>query len=1069
MLKAAFYSNCSKKLLDKLKQNLFIGFPGENHYIFISNKHMKNWLMKKFCDDASLQVSFDLKFVNFSNFLNFIQNSLDFSKEKKILNYLELNLIIREKLTLYLFENSFLDSSIKNYLLKNNLILEKRLSKICDELTKSFLDYSIYGSCRDLSKKRELFWQAALFYEIFYIDKHFLPYRDLKDLNAAVLKNSFFHFFSINFIPRAYFDFMDTFSNVFHYINSPCRFFWEDIVSDYERYLLKKRGMQKKEPIQKIEELDFYLRERNKFLANMERVRKKYLSIIGQYDVYHPFEYFSERQDDTFLSLFQNDILNLENRNGDNLKKVIKQDSSFQIHVCVNKFREVQVLHSNILNILSKDKSLNLSDIHVIAPDINEYAPYIHMIFNDDENSLCYKMADLSIDKASKLIAGTDKLFSLAGGKWDKTDVLELFENDLFQKKSGISNDELVLLFELIEKANISFGLNESHVSRFLENNSYTEHFVKKCFDKGLSRLIMGMIFYLNEDFLGKDFSYDLPADQLDFSNCGIVMDKFLKIIFKLEEDLKIIEENRFLPLREWRIFFKKIIDGYFFLEDSFIEKSALDICVNFFLDLKKIESGFDGVYLFETIYNYFKKHVGRGRTYYNLNNEQAIFFSSFDQASIPANAVFIIGLGSNSLELKNKDPLDINDLAQVPCEHDFVRSFFLQSVLNAKDYLILSYPSSDNNKSGACGILQEMLFYLDTSYSILDLKPSVCLLKKHEGCSFDKEYFSENNNNFSKANFLAAKSFYLKKNAGSKDASRGNSKTISDVIDTNGMRMLCKNPIKFYVNKGLEIYLEDDKKSSDFNFSYLDKYIINQAFFKHDINDVLFNYEKKAKVPAGVFFEIEKEKLTREHSIFQETLTALDLDKSEFLTVEFNLNTDRPKQIEKNKICLPAIEIKAKDKTIKIIGKLENVTKKGLFLPHDANAAGIIRNWSDILLFSNLGDFFSKKIFFSKSLQIKTFNFTDINNHLSEFLDYYSLCLNEPSFMIKQLIEHILLNDEKALDKAINNMYEETKLPLDIYTKWFFANYKKPKANEILNKWTNILRNVFNLVLEEF
>ncbi|EKD28750.1 MAG: hypothetical protein ACD_79C00222G0001, partial [uncultured bacterium] len=344
--------------------------------------------------------------------------------------------------------------------------------------------------------------------------------------------------------------------------------------------------------------------------------------------------------------------MNLENRNYTNIKNIEKQDDSFQIHVAANKFREVQILHSNILNILVKEKDLNLSDIHVIAPDINEYAPYIHMIFNDEENSLSYKIADLSFNNASQLILGIDKLFSLANSKWEKKDILDLFENSLFQKKCGISHEELFLLFEMIEKANISFGINEKHIAKFLEENSNINHFIQKSFEKGLSRILLGMIFYLNEDFSDKLFIYDFPVGQLDFSNDSVIIDKFLKVIFNLIDDLKIIEERKKLSMNDWREYLKKIIDDYFLVKDSFIEKSALDNCLNFLQDLKKIEFRFAScTYLFETIYNYFKKYISRMQANFNLNNEQAIFFSSFSLSFLPAKAVFIIGLKSNAIE----------------------------------------------------------------------------------------------------------------------------------------------------------------------------------------------------------------------------------------------------------------------------------------------------------------------------------------------------------------------------------------------------------------------------------
>ena len=69
-MKTTIYSNLLENLYEKLKSSVFFDFPKLKHHIFVPNKFIKNWLMKKFCDDDSLKISFDIKFTNFSNFLN---------------------------------------------------------------------------------------------------------------------------------------------------------------------------------------------------------------------------------------------------------------------------------------------------------------------------------------------------------------------------------------------------------------------------------------------------------------------------------------------------------------------------------------------------------------------------------------------------------------------------------------------------------------------------------------------------------------------------------------------------------------------------------------------------------------------------------------------------------------------------------------------------------------------------------------------------------------------------------------------------------------------------------------
>jgi exodeoxyribonuclease V gamma subunit len=1063
-MKATYYSNFIKNLLENLKENIFFKNSKFSSYIFVPNKFVKNWLMKKFCDNSALRVCFGIKFITFNNFLNFVQNSLAIPKEKRFLNFLELNLIIREKINSYLSENSSKFDFLRKYLIKNGKTLEKRFIYLCEELTEIFLDYAIFGNFEDLNVKRKKYWQASLFYDIFYKDGYSLAFRDLSKFQPNFFNNFSFHFFIINYIPPLYFDFISKFSNVFHYINSPCQVYWEDIVSDYERGFLKRGWLQKNETIQKIDEVDNYLKDTNSFLANMERLKRNYLKIISNYENFQFFENFSKENKNTFLSLFKNDILFLENRNENNYGIVSKEDDSFQIHVTTNRFREIQVLHLNILNILNSNDDIDLSDIHVIAPNIDEYFSYIHMIFNDGQNPLNYKISDLTLAKESHLISGLEKLFSLANSRWEKSDIMDLFENPLFQKKNKISKDELSLLFDLIEKANISFGLDEKYISE--ENNIQAKILVQRSWDKGLARILFGMVFILNDDFIDKSFLYDYPIAQLDMTSTSSIIDKFLEILFNIIEDLKVIENETLLSLKEWRLYFQKIIDKYFLIDENFTEKSTYDVCFGFFEDLKKIFFRFEkNTYLFEVIFSYFKKYVSRNKTNFNPNDEQAIHFSSFAISALPAKVVFIIGLDSKAIRLNPKNSLDFieNDFFS---KSDLNRSLFLETMLSAQRYLILSFATLRDYKADASIAVQELLFYLDSSYKIMGKKPSEYIIKRHPSFSFHESYFSEDNKSFSKIDFLVANAYYSPRKKIRKEIEANNIKNLPDIIDIRSLRDLCKNPIKFYLNKGLKIYIEEKKSNNEFNFSFLNKYIFKKESFKNEIENILFSFEKRADIPYGIFYEIEKQKIIKETNDFHKNLKDLGIDN--FITVEFCLDVKKPIEIFKNYIQLPAIEVQVKDRKIKLIGKLKNITSKGLLVDTKDDLSGILKIFSDLLIYYKLDKVFTKQIIFSKTLKVKSFDLRDLNRSLADFICYYFVCLDKPSFIMKPFIDPILKLDEEALNKAVNRLYEENNLIIDNHIKWFFLHCKMPCAKEIIDQWSKYFNLLFKPILEE-
>ncbi|NGX35126.1 MAG: hypothetical protein K1060chlam1_01496, partial [Candidatus Anoxychlamydiales bacterium] len=226
-MKAMFSSNFIEILTNKLKQNLFFSGLKSESYIFVPNKFVKNYLMQKFADDPDLKVSFGINFVNIGNFLNFFQNKLKISKDKRFLNFLELNFLIRKKIIenievkKEISNNAYLE--LRKYLIKDGKIVEKRLTKLTFDLTEIFLKYSIFENEKSLIEKSKNNWQIRLFLEIFSNSGYrgyrgcSLVFRDLKKIDIQNIKNIEFHFFLVSYMPPVYFDFINQFKKVFHY------------------------------------------------------------------------------------------------------------------------------------------------------------------------------------------------------------------------------------------------------------------------------------------------------------------------------------------------------------------------------------------------------------------------------------------------------------------------------------------------------------------------------------------------------------------------------------------------------------------------------------------------------------------------------------------------------------------------------------------------------------------------------------------------------------------------------------------------------------------------------------
>jgi len=74
------------------------------------------------------------------------------------------------------------------------------------------------------------------------------------------------------------------------------------------------------------------------------------------------------------------------------------QDRSVQIHVCHSPMREIEVLHDQLLNLFNQHPTLLPSEVVVLTPDIETYAPTIDAVFAPHAGTptIPYSIADRS-------------------------------------------------------------------------------------------------------------------------------------------------------------------------------------------------------------------------------------------------------------------------------------------------------------------------------------------------------------------------------------------------------------------------------------------------------------------------------------------------------------------------------------------------------------------------------------------------------------------------------------------------------------------------------------------------
>ena len=85
------------------------------------------------------------------------------------------------------------------------------------------------------------------------------------------------------------------------------------------------------------------------------------------------------------------------------IAEVAAEDRSLQVHVCHGAMREVEVLHDRLLEMFERWPDLAPSDIVVMTPDIEAFAPYIDAVFGTAEPRISFNVSDRSAERESPL------------------------------------------------------------------------------------------------------------------------------------------------------------------------------------------------------------------------------------------------------------------------------------------------------------------------------------------------------------------------------------------------------------------------------------------------------------------------------------------------------------------------------------------------------------------------------------------------------------------------------------------------------------------------------------------
>ncbi len=542
-----------------------------------------------------------------------------------------------------------------------------RLLSLTSQLSQLFYKYGQFAP--HLFKEKLPHWQHQIVQKLFIDGPWKLPVQQEVQIGEPIIC------FGIDFLPPVYWEALFRAPSLSVYLFSPCIDFWADLSSDRERRSLhrywKKRSVSKKS----LEQLDAYLREAPKNLANWGKLGRETLKIFDRFDL-DTEEAYPSLEPNCLLKQIQFDLLTFQET-----EKPKIDDSIRVILTGSSRLKEIEALKEEILRL-----NIPYHEISVLAPDIEPYVPLIEFVFS---NEIPYRISGLDAAPQSSFRQGLIRLLRLASGRWDAKEILTLFETPAFYRKQGWDTEILEGYRSWIAKAEIEWGLDGDHrksiLQEMLGDRPYEDG---SSWEKGLDRLLDAIVFF-------KPFQVDPDR----FETLIEILSLLKNLDFKGEK-----------TLISWASSLEMAVET-FLLPD--LENEADIAAKNCFrqllIDLRNFKD--ERLYPSEVIEHLLIRPC---KVQIHASYLHAVQFAPLEEgASIPAKALFLIGMDEESFpRIPASTSLDLLK-QKIPDRADRDRYLFLQTIFSAREFLRISYGhlSPDEGKAvGPSPLVQELL-----------------------------------------------------------------------------------------------------------------------------------------------------------------------------------------------------------------------------------------------------------------------------------------------------------------------------------------------------------------------
>lgn len=534
-------------------------------------------------------------------------------------------------------------------------------------------------------------------------------------------------------------------ADVHFYLLTPTREYWGDIRSEREQARLR-RWMAKRGANPEAHRFS----EEHPLLASLGRIGREFHEALLDLTPTAERDYFdappgvreTPPAGETLLSTVQHSLLAL--RLPEEKLPIAPGTASLQIHNCHSPLREVEVLHDQLLALFDADPTLEPRDVMVAVSDIDLYGPCIEAVFGAPESDAVrfpHSIADRAAHTENAVADALLRFLEIADSRYTASAVLALLDCAPIRARFEMTEADLPLVRDWAARSGIRWGLDEEHRAR-LGLPSIREH----TWRFGLDRLLMGFALPPDANAL---FHGILPDGDVE-GDLAVTLGRFADFcttLFALGERLASLE----ITAAEWTAELRAALALLCASDDIFAEKfRAASTQVSAVEEYAQL-AGHGSTIPFPVLRAHLKTAFADTERSANFLRGGITFCAFKPMRAIPHRVIALLGLNDDAFPRSARPPaFDLTAMSPRAGDRtlrDDDRYFFLETLLSARDALLLSYcgqSPKDNSPRPPSVIVTELLDHLSRHYSPAFPHQSVAaqLTTRHRLQAFSPHYF---------------------------------------------------------------------------------------------------------------------------------------------------------------------------------------------------------------------------------------------------------------------------------------------------------------------------------------